>query len=60
MLLLLRLLLLGFVVYLVVKLMANLLGTAKPPTEVRGKSTKKPLDLSNKDIEDVDYKETKE
>jgi len=51
-----RLIIFGLLFYLAAKLVGALL-SPKSRTEVRGRSKSKPLDLSDKDIEDVDYKE---
>ncbi len=55
-----RLLIFGLLIYWVAKLLISFFSAGKPPIEVGGKSQKKPLDLSGKDIEDVEFKETKE
>ena len=52
-----RLLILGLFFYIAAKLVASLFSAAKSRTEVRGRSKSKPLDLSDKDVEDVDFKE---
>ena len=55
-----RLLLLGLALYIAARIIGGLLKPAKPPVEVHGKSKKQPLDINSEDIEDVDFKETKE
>ena len=50
----------GLVIYWMIKLLKNVVKPAKPDVEIKGKSKAKPLDLSNEDVEDVDFKETKE
>ncbi len=55
-----RIILLGLLFYWAIKVVSSLLGSNKPRTEVRGESRNKPLDLSDEDIEDVDYKETED
>ncbi len=55
-----RVILVGLLAFWAVKLVGNLLGGGKPKNEVRGKSRSKPIDLSNEDIEDVDFKEKKD
>ena len=55
-----RLLIFIFLIFWAVKLLSTLLHSGKPPSEVRGDSQSKPLDLSNEDIEDVDFKETED
>jgi len=55
-----RILVLGLLFFWAIKLVNSLLGSNKPRTEVRGKAKNKPLDLSDEDIEDIDFKETKD
>ena len=55
-----RLLLLGIAIYIASRVLGGLLRPSKPPSEVGGKAKNEPLDLSNQDIEDVTFKETKE
>ena len=53
-----RLLLLGLALYLASRIVGSL--TKSPQnTTVQGHSKKESLDLSNEDVEDVDYKEIK-
>jgi hypothetical protein len=56
-----RFLIFGIIFYLLYKILRRLLiGAAKQP-EVRGQSeSKSKLDLSNHDVEDIDYKDLKE
>ncbi len=55
-----RLLLLGLAIYIAAKVIGGLFKPSKPPVEVHGTSKKQPLDLNREDIQDVDFKETKE
>ena len=56
----LRYIIYGLVIYWMIKLLKNVIKTTKPDVEIKGKSKAKPLDLSKEDVEDVDFKETKE
>ncbi len=56
----LRYIIYGLVIYWMIKLLKNVVKTTKPDVEIKGKSKAKPLDLSKEDVEDVDFKETKE
>ncbi len=55
-----RFLFLGFLIYWAYKLIVSLLPSRKSDIEVNGKSSNEPLDLSDSDVEDVDYKEIKD
>jgi hypothetical protein len=55
-----RLILWVLLLYIIVKVSQTLLSPGKNKTEVHGKSRQTPIDLSRKDIEDIDYKETPE
>lgn len=53
-----RFIILVILFYLMAKLIKKLLNSPPPKSEVKGNpATKKPLDLSNADIEDADFKE---
>ena len=53
-----RLIIFTVLIYLTVKLFKNLLQSPNQKSEIKGTpSTKKPLDLSNADIEDADFEE---
>jgi hypothetical protein len=54
-----RLLLFGFIVYFISRIIGGMLKPGRPPVEVRGESKKEALDLSNADVEDVEFKEIK-
>jgi len=55
---LLRLIIIFLLVYFTVKLIQNLLKAPPQKTEIKGSPKRKePLDLSNADIEDADFKE---
>lgn len=55
---LIRLIILVVLIYFAIKLFKNLLKAPDKQTEIRGTpKSKKPLDLSNADIEDADFKE---
>jgi len=56
----LRLLLLAFAIYLATRIVGGLFKPAKPSDEVRGTSKNTPLDLSEDDVIDIDFKETKD
>ncbi len=55
----LRLILIGFLMYFAVKVASSLLKPKKSPIEIHGKGKNKPLDLSEEDIQDVEIKEEK-
>ncbi len=56
-----RLIILGLLIYLAVKLFEKLLHSTNQKSEIKGTPiTKKPLDLSNADIEDADFEEINE
>ncbi len=52
-----RLLLLGLAVWLAAKVFGSFFKPSEPPVEVRGNTKNKPLDLTDEDVEDVDFKE---
>jgi hypothetical protein len=54
-----RLLLFGFVIYFIARMVGGLLKPGRPPVEVRGESKKDALDLRDADVEDVEFKEIK-
>jgi hypothetical protein len=53
-------LMMGILVYWILKFIAKILFSAKPKVEVKGSSQKGPLDLTNQEVEDIDFKEIKE
>lgn len=54
-----RLIFLAFVVYMGIKLFSGLFKiNSRPP--IKGEAENKPIDLSKEDVEDVDFKETKD
>lgn len=55
---LIRLLILMFLLYLASKMFGKIFQPRLRQTEIRGQSQSPPLDLSKKDVEDVDYKES--
>lgn len=55
-----RLLLLGIAIYLGSRIVGGLFKPPRPTSAVKGKSKNKPLDLSDDEVIDVDFKETKE
>ncbi len=56
-----RLILLAFLIYLALKLIKSLLAPPRNDIEVKGTpTTKKPLDLSDADIEDAKFEDIKE
>ena len=56
-----RLIIIALLVYLAVKLFEKLLQSPRKKSEIKGTPiTKKPLDLSNADIEDADFEEIKD
>jgi len=55
-----RLLLLGLAIYLGARIAGGLFKPSQPSGTVRGKSKNEPLDLSDDDVIDVDFEETKE
>ena len=55
-----RILLIGFLLYWAVKLTSSILRSGRTQPEVKGKPHTKPIDLSDADIEDVDFEETEE
>jgi hypothetical protein len=55
----LTLLVYGLVAYLVLKLFKNTGSSGKSNIKVSGHQKETPLDLSNEDVEDVDYKDVK-
>jgi hypothetical protein len=52
-----KLIIIVLLAYWGARIVGRLLGSG---TSVSGKAVKKPLDLSDEDVEDVDFKETKE
>jgi hypothetical protein len=57
-----RLILLILIFYLTYRLLSLLLrpGTPKTKTDIKGKADSKPLDYSDNDIQDIDYKDINE
>jgi hypothetical protein len=49
----------GFLAYLVLKLFKNTGSSGKSNIKVSGHQKNQSLDLSNEDVEDVDYKDVK-
>mgnify|MGYP005844960703 CR=1 FL=1 len=54
-----RLLLLGFVIYFLSRVIAGLFKPAPPSVEIKGQSKNDALDLSRADVQDVEFKEIK-
>ncbi|MBN1480399.1 hypothetical protein JXA70_09020 [candidate division KSB1 bacterium] len=54
-----RLLFIGIALYLAARILGGLFSTPAKKVEVKGDSKKDALDLSDEDVEDVDYKEIK-
>ena len=50
----------GILVYWVLRIFVKLFGAGKPNVEVKGKSQNVPLDLKDEEVEDIDFKEIKE
>ncbi|HPG39372.1 MAG TPA: hypothetical protein PLP19_01100 [bacterium] len=50
----------GILIYWILKIIIRSLFGIKPKVEVKGSSQKKPLDLTNQEVEDIDFKEIKE
>ncbi len=50
----------GILVYWILKIFVKLFGSGKSNVEVKGKSQKEPLDLKDQEVEDIDFKEIKE
>ena len=50
----------GILVYWVLKIFMKLFSPGKPNVEVKGKSHNEPLDLKDDEVEDIDFKEIKE
>ena len=57
---LIRLIIIFIIIYFGMKLIQNFLKAPTPKNEVKGSPKQKPLDLSDADIEDADYKEIKD
>ncbi len=57
---LIRLLFYGLIGYWIYKIVVRLGKPAEPRVQVRGKPNADPLDLSDTDVEDVDYREVKD
>ena len=55
-----RILILGLLIYWAFRIGSRLFSSPKDNVEVKGSSSKTPLDLSDQDVEDVDYKEIKD
>jgi len=55
-----RLLFLGLALYLGARIVSGLFKPSQPSSKVSGKSKNEPLDLSDDDVIDVDFEETKE
>ena len=53
-----RLLLLGLALFLASRILGGLIKNA-PTSEVKGESEKESLDLSEEDVQDIDFKEIK-
>jgi hypothetical protein len=56
----LRYLIFALLLFWLFKLITSLLTPGKKEPRVTGKAKSKPLDLSQEDIEDVDFKETRD
>ena len=54
-----RLLLLGFALYLAARVFGGLVKSPKRRVDIKGEAKKESLDLSKEDIQDVEYKEIK-
>ena len=50
----------GMLVYWVLKTVVKLFSSGKSNVEVKGQSQKEPLDLKDQEVEDIDFKEIKE
>ena len=50
----------GILVYWILKIFVKLFSSGKPNVEVKGQSQKEPLDLKDQEVEDIDFKEIKE
>ncbi len=55
-----RLLFLGLAFYFAARIVGGLFKSSDSSVEVRGKSKNEPLDLSDDDVIDVDFKETED
>ena len=55
-----RILIIGFLIYFGLKMIGSLFSSGRSVIEVKGKRKAKPLDLSNKDVQDIDFKESKD
>ena len=49
----------GILIYWILKIILRSLFSVKPKVEVKGSSQKRPLDLTNQEVEDIDFKEIK-
>ena len=54
-----RLLFLGIALYLAMRIIGGLTRSPKHTVDIKGEAKKESLDLSNQDIEDVDFKDIK-
>lgn len=54
-----RLLIVGIIFYWILKIVKSMFGSGKPDVEIKGKPKQEPIDLSQENIEDVDFKEIK-
>ncbi|MBN2410369.1 hypothetical protein JXQ31_01680 [candidate division KSB1 bacterium] len=50
----------GILVYWVLKIFVKLFSSGKSNIEVKGQSQNEPLDLKDQEVEDIDFKEIKE
>ena len=50
----------GILAYWILKIIARSLLNPKPKVNVKGSSQKRPLDLTDQEVEDIDFKEIKE
>lgn len=55
-----RLIFWALVVFLAFRLIRNLIAPPRPRTKVKGTPGSKPLDLSDKDVEDANYREIRD
>lgn len=54
-----KLLLFGFAIYFLTRLVGGLIKPSHSTVEIHGESKNNPLDLTNVDVEDVPFKEVK-
>ena len=54
-----RLLLLGFALYLAARVFGGLTKSSKKRVDIKGEAKKESLDLSKEDVQDIEYKEIK-